>query len=352
MNQEKLKTAVLGLGPKGQFLLKAVSKIDLFQIEAVADKDATLAEQTAAEYKCTPYDDFRQLVMQNDFDCLLIAAGLFSCMEFVRTAIKKKCNILKMSPAGANFEQTMQLVRLAEQEKVLFSVAEPNRFAQGFIDFTEKFKADQDAEPFLINAVNFVPDNDRPQWHNDLELAGGKVLLRDSYFLVDQIVKNFGLPQQVYAHISSSGDRKKRQYSTEETAVVMMKFSPSLACDFLASCQPGIGQPTQSLTVHCQDKIYDICHTRLTVQDTQGQTIEDNEYNHDLAVCMAKLLNNFAMSILDPDQHTLETSGRSNLDTMAVIESAYLSARTATPEAPLKLMQILENQPDNIWPQS
>lgn len=351
MDQGKLKTAVLGLGPKGQFLLKAASKIDLFQIDAVADKDTTLAEQIAVEYKCTPYDDFRQLVMQNDFDCLLIAAGLFSCMEFVRTAVKKKCNILKMSPAGTSFEQTMELVRLAEHEKVLFSVAEPNRFAQSFIDSTQKLKADQQAEPFLINAVNFVADNDRPPWHNDLELAGGKVLLRDSYFLIDLIVKNFGIPQQVYAHLSSSGDRKKRQYSTEETAVVMMRFSPSLVCDFRASCQPGIGQPTQSLTIHCHDKIYDISHTKLAIQDIHGQTIEDNEYNHDLAVCTAKLLNNFAMSILDPDQHTLETSGRSNLDTMAVIESAYLSARTATPESPLKLMQILETKPDNIWPQ-
>ena len=67
---EKLKTAVLGLDDGGLQLLKAASQIDYFHIHAVADKDTALAEKIADKYNCVFFDDYRQLVIQNQLDCL------------------------------------------------------------------------------------------------------------------------------------------------------------------------------------------------------------------------------------------------------------------------------------------
>ena len=78
MSENKLKTAVLGLNDTGQLLLEAASGVDYFQIQAVADKDTKLAERVAAKYKCAHYDDFRQLIIQNHLDCVLVAAGMYS----------------------------------------------------------------------------------------------------------------------------------------------------------------------------------------------------------------------------------------------------------------------------------
>ena len=45
MNQ--LKTAILGLDDQGQLLLEAAAKVDYFQIQAVADRDAEPAKKIA-----------------------------------------------------------------------------------------------------------------------------------------------------------------------------------------------------------------------------------------------------------------------------------------------------------------
>src|SRR5512145_2951667 len=128
----KLKTAVLGLNERGLHLLEAVKAIDFLEIQAVADKDPSLAEKIGGAWHCAFYDDYRQLIIQHQIDCLLVAAPLHSCDEYVRMAMKKKFNVLKVSPAGRDFEEAAGLVRLAEEEKIQFAIANPGRFTRGF----------------------------------------------------------------------------------------------------------------------------------------------------------------------------------------------------------------------------
>ena len=106
MSERRLETVVLGLDEGGQLFLRAASQIEEFRIQAVADKDANLAERFAGEYKCSAYDDYRQLITGMDAHlgegeerCLLVAESIHSCEEYVRMAMKKGFNVLKLAPA-------------------------------------------------------------------------------------------------------------------------------------------------------------------------------------------------------------------------------------------------------------
>ena len=123
MGKSKLKTAVLGLNDRTELLLEAASEIDYFQIQAVADKETKLAEKVALRYNCAAYDDYRQLIMQNQLDCLLVAAGMYSCDEYIRMAMKKKFKILKLAPPARNFEEAAEFVRLAKDEDIKFGIS-------------------------------------------------------------------------------------------------------------------------------------------------------------------------------------------------------------------------------------
>ena len=59
---------------------------------------------------------------------------------------------------------------------------------------------------------------------------------------------------------------------------------------------------------------------------------------------MTRQMTNFALGILLPDENKLNSSGEENLKDMAVIESAYLSARTAMPEEPGRILQMAQRQ--------
>ena len=265
MSEGKLKTAVLGLKNKGSVLLEAAGKIERFELVAVADSDGELAEKTAEQYGCENFDDYRQLVTamdsrlrsddkesaddkENGYDkknghpagCLLVAAGMHSCEEYVRMAMKKKINILKLAPVARDFEESSELVRLAEHENIKFAIGNPGRFAKSFTKLLDFIKESRIEQVFLITAFcNFAGQN-HPAWQTDPKLAGGGVLLHNCYQIIDQIIMNFGAPEQVYSlHTNAAADKQQRHYLTEDTAVVTMKFSDTLSGNLIASRRPG-----------------------------------------------------------------------------------------------------------------
>ncbi|MHC4678908.1 MAG: Gfo/Idh/MocA family protein, partial [Planctomycetota bacterium] len=188
MGQSKLKTAVLGLNERGRHLLEAAKAVDGLEIQAVADKDANLAEQIGGAWQCAFYDDYRRLIIQHQLDCLLVAAPMHSCDEYVRMAMKKKFNVLKLAPAARDFEEAAELVRLAEEQEVQFAVANPSRFARGFRALRRVLEEGKIEQPFLLTLFCNMGESERPGWQADPKLAGGGVLLHDCYHIVDQAV--------------------------------------------------------------------------------------------------------------------------------------------------------------------
>ncbi|MHC4482661.1 MAG: Gfo/Idh/MocA family protein [Planctomycetota bacterium] len=349
MSEGKLKTAVLGLDERGRLLLEAASQIDYFNIQAVADKDTNLAEKLGEEYKCAAYDDYRQLVMQNQFDCLLVAAGLHTCDEHIKTAIKKKFNILKLAPPARNFEEAAELVCLADDEGVKFAVAAPGRFARSFLAFRQFLQEGKIEQPLFITAMCTVGNQPYPDWQADPKLAGGGVLLHNCYGIIDQIVWNFSAPQQIYSlKTNTARDRQQRLYRTEDTALVTMKFTETFIGNLIASRCVGTGAEQEFLKVYGKDKILTVSTARFSVSDSLGRTNEELECEEDERFWYTALLENFALSIVSPDKNRLFSSGRENLKNMAVIESAYLSARTGFPEEPGRILQMARFELTNI----
>jgi predicted dehydrogenase len=363
MSEGKIKAAVLGLDERGLLLLEAASKIEHFEIVAVADKDTALAENIAEQYQCEDYDDYRQLVTsmdsrlrsgeseenRADTGCLLVSAPMHTCDEYVRMAAKKKINILKMPPAARNFEEAAELVRLAEEQNVKFAIGNPGRFAKRFTAIRDFMQQGRIEHIFLITAFCNVAEQQHPEWQNDPELAGGGVLLHNCYRMIDQIILNFGTPEQVYSlNTNAAADKQQRHYLTEDTAVVTMKFSDTLSANLIATRRSGTGATEEYVKIYGKDKILTVTGSHLIVTDDLSQKSKKSKYDDDEPVRYKVMLENFALSTVQPREHKLVSSGRENLANMAVIDSAYLSARTAMPEEPGKILQMVQIEPEEV----
>ena len=339
MAKGKLKTAVLGLNPQGLLMLKAASETGFFHIDAVADKDTFLAEKTAEEYNCTPFDDYRQFIIQSDAQCLLIAAPIHTCEEYIKMAVKKKFPILKLAPPAISIQQTASLANLAESEKTTFDIANPLRFAKSFNRLEQSIKQQDLPQVCLITAFYSTQRTSPQPWQTDPQLAGGGVLLQDAYSLIDQIILNFGMPQQVYSlNTNQAEDRQQRLSLTEDTAILTMKFSDSIIANIIATNTFGSGE--QFLKIHTKNKILTATDSEFSITDALGKTIESQKNTADTAENLRKMLISFAQSLLTPDKNKFESTVRHNLKNMAVIESAYLSARTRMPEESEKVLQM------------
>lgn len=341
MNAGRLKTAVLGLSGRGLLLLDAAKGVESLEIAAVADKETTVAEKAAADAQCEFFDDYRQLIIQNQLDCLLVAAPMHSCDEYVRMAMKKQFNVLKMTPVARDFEEATKFVRLADEQEIKFAIANPNRFAQSFLTLRRFLQEGKIEQIFLMNVFCNAGDHERSGWQTDPKLAGGGVLLHDSYWIVDQVVWNFGVPQQVYSlSTNQARDKQQRSYLTEDTAVLTMKFSDTFIGNFVAVRREGTGPEEVFLRLYGKDRILTLSEKRVTLSDGSGRMIEELEYDDNERECYKQSLESFAGSLLLPDEKKLASSGRENLKNMAVIESAYLSSRTGFPEEPDRILQM------------
>jgi UDP-N-acetyl-2-amino-2-deoxyglucuronate dehydrogenase len=340
MGSENLTTAILGLNETGRCMLNAAASTGLFQIRAVADLDQQKAEKAAREHGCEAFTDYRQLVVQNQVDCLLVAAETHTCDEQIKTAIKRKFNILKASPPARTFAEALGFVDLAKAENVQFAIANPGRFRVASIAARDLIVQGRLGHIFLIAATCTFSSEDRPAWQIDPQVAGGGVLLHDCYQVLDQVLWDFPLPEQVYAlKTNHAPDKQQRLCLTEDTAVVSMRFSDAFMGSLVATRSSEIRAGRVSIEIHGKEG-------RLTVTDTEvilarsGQEDQKWQYQETEQVLMERLLSSFAQSLLTPDQHEFAGTGVEGLRNMAVLESAYLSAKTGFPEEPARILRM------------
>ena len=153
MGAEKLKVAVMGLANNGPAMLEATENTGLFDIVAVADSDMELAEKSALLYQCPAFDDYRQLIMRNKPQAIIVTAPLHISEEFIRIAIKEGRHIIRLVPAGLDFESTADFIRMARKNEVRYFVANFWRPKPGFSKLREYLKAAPIEEFHLIQAL-------------------------------------------------------------------------------------------------------------------------------------------------------------------------------------------------------
>ena len=342
----KLKTAVIGLSHNGPALLEAVDTAGLFDIAAVGDRDAEYAERVAKRYGCQSFDDYRQLIMNARPDVLIVAAPLHLSEETIRIAFKEGVHVIRLVPAGLDFESTADFIRMARKNNVRYFVANFWRPEPGFSKLREYLEDADKGKFHLVQAACNFPgelDDIHSRWLSDPKLAGGGVLLRNCYELIDLIVSNFGVPEQVYSlNTNHAPDRQQRLSITEDTAVVTMKFSDTLLGNLLASRT--FGPPVEVLRLHTAETVISVKSGSFTILDNNGNVIEDMKFDKTKLDCMKETLEMFAQSLLCPGEHPLKDIEDDDMNTMAVIESAYLSARTASPEEPQRILNMVKTK--------
>jgi predicted dehydrogenase len=341
MGSESLTTAILGLNETGRRLLKAAAATGLFAIKAVADLDQQRAEKAAGEYGCEAYTDYRQLVVQNQLDCLLVAAETHTCDEQIKSAIRKKFNILKMPPPARTFAEALEYVELARSEGVRFAVANPGRFRAGCVAARDLIAQGRLGHVFLISACCTFGNTDRPAWQIDPQVAGGGVLLHDCYPVLDQVLWSFPLPEQVYAlKTNHAPDKQQRLCLTEDTAVVSMRFSDAFMGSLVATRSSEIAAGRVYLEIHGREARLTVTDREVALAARDGRDDRKWQYDEDEQVLLERLLTCFAQSLTNPDEHEFPGSGVESLRNMAVLESAYLSARTGFPEEPARILRM------------
>lgn len=322
-------------------MLEAAAQVPALAVKAIADRDQQKVEKLAARYACASYTDFRQLIVQNEFDCLLVTTETHACDEHLRTALKRRFHILKLAPPARNFEEAREYDQLARAAGAQFIVANPARFTPSYRTAHKLITEGRLEHIFLITAYCSVRTGDRAAWYADPKLAGGGVLIHECYQIIDQVLWSFPLPQQVYAlNTNQAPDKQQRLYLTEDTSVLSLRFNEALLGSVVATRGHEPGPEGILLQIHGRDALLAVGPRHVTLTTGAGRDNQHWQYRQREPAVTQRLLADFAEGILNPDDGRPDGSVTENLKNMAVLESAYLSARTGFPEEPARILQL------------
>lgn len=343
MANDTIKIAAIGLGDATEQLLEVAWESEHYTIVAVGDERAELTETFARKYECQAFTDYRQLIVQTEADFVLFGGPVHLCAEFIRLAIQEKRHVLKTLPPALDFEQLAEFHRMAKKNEVLFLVTQNGRFGLPFGHIRDYLANPEPEQSWhLVSAVCHTPMGDiepNKRWLNDPTAAGGGVLLQNCYDLLDELVLCFGLPQRVYAlTVNQAPDRSQRLSLTEDTAIITMQFSDNLIAQLCASRT--LGPARRHLRVHGKIQHLTATEDEVVIYDNSGELLQQKQYPDDEIPSKKRMLDNLALSLLDPKNHTFYPKYGCDLKTFAVIEAAYLSNRTGMPEEPSRILDL------------
>jgi len=330
IDMDKLRTGIIGVGGYGKAVLTELGKNSTFQIKAIADQNLELAQECARIYEAQAYDDYRSLIVQEKLDVLFLTLPTFLCGECLQLAAKGGIHVFKEAPLARSLPEAAHWVKLMNKARCKFYIGAQKRFAPGYLEAHQLLEQKTIGKVYLARAQSFKRYQGRFDWRGDPVLAGGGMLLEMAYHMVDQIVWNLGVPEMLYSLNSNfCSKRVLPPYRTEDTVVLTMSFSDGTMGNLVSSW---VAAPeNERLLLHGTEGNLEVSANMMNVFDMDGLLIRQEKYQVDQSWLIAQQIRHFAGSLLD-DQIKPVSTAEEHLANVAIIESAYLSARTQLPE--------------------
>jgi len=326
----QLRTVVLGLTGCGADLCAAIRKDPGLDLAAVADRDKSLAERKSQLLGVPSYDDYRLAIIEESPQVLLMALPPYERSEYLKLAASRQIAVLASGPPLSDFDLTLEHARAFSKGNVPFSVC---RIWQPEPAYGRLGSIDEWAGGVFSAHVNVLaPAGDLDGWRGDSARAGG-VLLNDAYDQLDAIVSVMGMPEEVYAVLARPfAEVQTRPHDSEDAATVMMRFSSNRVATI---CARRAGREHYWR--------YRLHGAQATVVITVDEMVETDVNENTTSTSKVQTRNRLAPAVgafsaaLAAGHSQAPSPIEEHLVTMAVIQTAYLSAKTGQPESPGKV---------------
>lgn len=333
----RLNVALMGLEGAGIALLEALCRENRFALTSVADTDAERLRSRTESLGVSTFDDYRSLLVEGaraGLDLLVVAEAPYRSREFLELAATLGVAVFHQTPWARTAEEGRQIVGRFEAQACPFVVSRPWQFEPAFAGLCDL--ADQAGSIYAATAT--VQCSDTPSgWRGDSVRAGGGVLLYGGYELIDLLVYAMGTPEAVYAQCAyGTESRGARTYDTEDFASVSLTFSPARLASMTAV--RNAAESGWRVTFYGTQAVIEVSPDRLIQSPTRSETPVHRKVWAKHPVSHA--LGAMAESLLDAEK-PLRSVGREHLATLAVIQAAYLSAKTGDPESPSRMLNDL-----------
>jgi len=152
-----IRVGVVGVGYLGNIHAKIYSNLPDVELVGVVDVDRATVDRVAADYGCAGYTEPTDLIGKVDAVSIVVPTSLH--LETARPFLEAGVHMLMEKPLAPSYEESLELVELAEQSKALFQVGHLERFNGGVVELAKRVEKPRFMEvtrigPFVARATD------------------------------------------------------------------------------------------------------------------------------------------------------------------------------------------------------
>ncbi len=331
---KRLRCGLLGLAGEGQALLDAVVANPTVELVAVGDPEHPALRPTAEKFGAQAFEDCRSLLVEAPLEVVFVALPPYQAGEYLRTPAQRGVGVFQLAPWALDFEAAAELAHLFDGLGCPYVIARPWQTERAF----DRLRDVREAlgRVYAIDVDVVAARLGREGWLGDAQRAGGGTLLHDTYEQIDLVLTLCGLPEQVYAAAGwLPGPAEPRPYDTEDAMSVICKYSQDRFAT-ITSCRAAAALKWK-VTLRGTAATARVLPKSVRVTNSAGERIAEvrvrSRNRYSLAV------NAFVTAMLEGTK-SISPSAREHLPTMALMQAAYLSAKTGHPESPATFLDL------------
>jgi len=336
MENKKMRVGIVGLGHQSlEDHIPALKESKDAEIVAVAETNKEKLENFLKENKgIKGYSCADDLIKNQKLDFVIVAIPHCKHCEVTKSCISNKIHVLKEKPFAMSLKEAVDIKKMAEKNNVQIVVTLQRRFNPIYSTFFQL--VDKIGDIFYIDAVyTFHTDFPEEGWRGKKELAGGGCLIDMGYHLIDLLMWYFGLPNKVFADMSSVA-KEGATYDAEDTARVTYRYDDKniwgslLVSRFIPPKQEFLNVYGTRGTIHLERGVIERYTTDGKIQESLKRENSWPSAAQDQIEYFVKIIKGQKKNINGPESH---------LDHMAFIEAAYQSKKDGCYVNPKKIKE-------------
>jgi predicted dehydrogenase len=269
---DRLRIAVVGLGPMGLVHVSNVARLPNVRLHAVGSRRPDIAQKVAQRYQADRfYTDYNQLFSDSDLDAVVIATGCLEHPEHIIQAAQHSLHIFTEKPIAFSLEAIDRTLAAVEEAGVYLQVGFMRRFDPGYTAAKKKIDEGAIGRPVMFKAVSrdpFWPEKqDGPGYNMTFLDLGVHDFDLARWLMGDEVSEVYALGRVlVYPKLTEFGD--------VDNAVVSLSFKNGALgnVDFSRNARYGYDIRTEVLGDEGSLLIGGLQQTPLSVLSRDGVT--------------------------------------------------------------------------------
>ncbi len=135
---QKLRVGVVGVGYLGRFHARIYNDMTGVELVGVVDIDRSTAQSVADQLGCTAYTKYADLLDKVEAVSIVVPTALH--LQVARPFLERHIHMLMEKPIAPSYEESLELVKLAEHDGVILQVGHLERFNAGVMALGERVR--------------------------------------------------------------------------------------------------------------------------------------------------------------------------------------------------------------------